>query len=235
VWKVDTNDAGKLMAIHVRVGRGASVSYPIENVVIFTNGDETRSWQGYSELGASLDEYIMKRSWRSAALVRARAYARVVHLLMTKDAVSDADKAEIKASFPHGDAAVVQGEWGYQKIGGNLEAGELDRVMEDSIEAMAVGAGITKNDMKGSEAGQKLSTDSNQHHFFAEVRSIQDEYLPACADVFQRFGIKIEGFNDAWTMTKTQNIQLRIQLLQMLSTTTSPVVTKHLELMLEEL
>lgn len=218
VMRVETDPmTGYPMEYQVRIGRQKTVTLPADKVVIFTNGDATRSWQGYSELGATIDEYILKRSWRGAALQRARAYSAAVHLLTTKnDMVSEVDKEEIKKSFPHGDVAVVSGEWDYTKIGGSLEAGELDRVMDDSMAALAVGAGITVNDMKGGEAGQKLSTDSNQHHYFAEVRAIQDTFYIPCREVYARFGITVVRFEDPWVMQRTEKLRLMLEISQLL-------------------
>jgi hypothetical protein len=200
-----------------REGTAAEEVIPIANCVIFTNGDNTNAWQGYSELGATIDEYIVKRGWRGAALERARNFSKIVHLLTTPEPVSESDKTEIKKSFPHGDVAVVQGEWNHVLIGGNLEQGELDRVMDDSVGTMAVGAGITKTDMTGAEAGQKLGTDSNQHHYFSEIRAIQDMFILPCKEVYKKFGITVTRFEDAWQMSREQKLQWMIQLLDQLA------------------
>lgn len=171
---------------------------------IYTWGDETSSWQGYTMLGKGIDHIISLKLLLGTLSRRSRDYSTIRYLIQllgnqntpndvnapipesVKDSIANALK-----DIPH---TVVNGKVEIGTVGGPVSTTELGISVESSKESIATSGGVAKTDITGAEAGQKLSTDANQASYGMTMRNIQKHFLPFIMKTMARLGHPITGF-----------------------------------------
>lgn len=178
---------------------------------VLTNGDQTNQWQGYTSIGSNFDELLAMRLWSAVAMRRVRDYATIRYLIMRLGQPGPIDAAELArianamGDIPH---AAVSGEYKVEQVGGPVDDTEMQLATSNALQSIAVGAGINTADMTGSEAGAKLSTDSNMNTYDNQIRDMQLDDLPTVRAIMKRLGHEVVQFKPSWQFAPKQKYDL---------------------------
>jgi len=185
----------------IRTGGFKSIVVNADRCVIFPYKKTTNSWRGYSAIGPVIDEIIFYRKWVNVFAERASKVAVPSFHANKKDGTWTRDEKEnLEDVFGEDEVAATSGEVTFSTIGGALEPNEIEQVCERLLERIAACWGVTKADLKGAEAGQKLSTDANRGAYQMALVDIQRHYTPHVKKVLERMGLEWTGWNTPWEM-----------------------------------
>lgn len=187
---------------------------------LYTHGDETTSWQGYTSIGRSYDPAVGLRLWLAQALRRQRDLPGARFLISGIDPtnagkpVNSDIQEQLKKSFPNIDiAAVNANDTKVQPMPSPSDTGENSLVVTQANQDTAVGASVSQSDMTGSQAGAKLSTDADTATYFMTAKDIQAEALPQIQATYNKLGIEIEGFKSAAELPAEKKLDKAIALM----------------------
>ena len=216
-WDTDEKTGlPKKFYIQPNAGIGTEIEVDASRCDIYTWGDISNAWQGYTSLGPSLDDIIGNRLWRATAGRRIRDYSTARYLIQKLNATAALDateKAEIASAFAGVPHAAVPGEWKVDTVGGPTDTAELTLVTSAQVASVAVGQGINVSDMEGANAGAKLSTDSNMTSYDDRVLDIQMHCFPSCKKTLKRLGFTVTGFQKSLTLLQTTKLDRLTKLL----------------------
>jgi hypothetical protein len=114
--------------IQPNAGVAADIEVDASRCDIYTWGDISNAWQGYTSLGPSLDDIIGNRLWRATAGRRIRDYSTARYLIQKLNATAALDateKAEIASAFAGVPHAAVPGEWKVDTVGGPIMIAQM--------------------------------------------------------------------------------------------------------------
>ncbi|MDY7080013.1 MAG: hypothetical protein SXV54_24300 [Chloroflexota bacterium] len=213
-WREDES-TGRPSEITIRVpatgnagmdGIGRDFHVAGDRLSILTWGYHTNHWMGLSCLSAALDPILGSYLWQGTAIRRQRDYATarwIVPLPMTCfDPGTGLLRSDVETQLntvfsgvPY--VAVPPGLDAPSSIGGPLDEAEEGLVLDHATSSYAAALAITKADITGAEAGQKLSVDANDLAYAMTSRDIQKFWLPAIQKAFERMGVVVTGFRSA--------------------------------------
>lgn len=189
---------------------------------LYTYGDETTSWQGYSAAGKAYDPALGLRLWLAAALRRQRDFPGARYIIKGIDPgkagqpVDAAVVTELKKSFPNIDVAAFNGvDVDVAVMESTADTGEGQLVVDTAKEDAATGAAIAKTDMTGSQAGAKLSTDADTSTYAMTAKDIQASAFPNIEPTFEKLGMPIEGFKTASELPSEQKQTAMVELMDL--------------------
>lgn len=199
--------------------QGADIPIDAARCDIYTHGDETTSWQGYTAIGRSYDPALGLRLWLAQALRRQRDLPGARFLITGIDPtnagkpVNTDVQDQIKKTFPGIDVVAVNGDvTKVQALPSPSDTGENTLVVTQANQDTAVGASVSQSDMTGSQAGAKLSTDADTATYFMTAKDIQAEAFPQISITYNKLGIEIEGFKSAAELPAEKKIDKAIAL-----------------------
>jgi len=207
----DLDEMGYPKRFKIKIGERKEIVVDAEDVVIFPHVKKERTWRGYSAIGAVFDDIIDLRKWRKVYGKRASKVAVPSFHVNRESPWTETEKQTLKDVFGENEVAATHGNVKFETIGGVLQQNEIESVKEALMEALAAGFDVNKTDLKGAEAGQKLSTDANQGAYQMALVDIQKHYTPYVKEVLRRLGIEFGGWNTPWEeseQVKIQNIQV---------------------------
>ena len=154
-----------------------------------------RDYRGHSVFEPVCDDIMYLQKWRMASGVRAKEYANAGKILVKEGAFTAADKTEVGKIFPNAKIFTL-GTTNAEKVqlldvGGLLNDSELGLTVDGLKEGIAAGFGVTKSDITGANAGEKLGADFNQSSYFMTLEDIQRNY----AEPAYRYFEGLKGLN----------------------------------------
>jgi hypothetical protein len=201
-WDKDPK-TGMPTVFHYKTQGDSSIPIDISRVTIITWGDEQPGWQGYSGAGRLFDPAVGMRMWLGAALRRQRDYPSTRFIVypdteVTIDASAHATfKTEVSKMFTDIEVVAAPYKIGVAPVAGPIAGEEEALVIDQANKDSAVSGAVAVTDMTGSQAGAKLSTDSDTATYAMTAKDIQMELLVFIQEIFKRLGMPILGFKTA--------------------------------------
>lgn len=174
-----------------------SDTFPMSSLVLLSALKADRDYRGHSVFEPVVDDIMYLQKWRMASGIRAKEYANAGKIAVKTGAFTDADKASIAKIFPNAKIFTIglpdkDSTFELLDVGGLLNDTELGLTVEGLKEMVACGFGVTKSDITGANAGEKLGADFNQSSYFMTLEDIQRNYADAAYNFFDRMkGLKL--------------------------------------------
>jgi len=183
-----------------------------DRVEIYTNGDETYGWQGYTALGPILDAILSTHMWSAVAMRRARDYAVIRYLVQKLEGINQGeavitagDRDYIQKMMGDNPHAVVDGKWAINTVAPPMDPAETEGALKRAIQGIAIGSGNSVSDMEGSRGpGQ----DKGNGDYETTLRDIQENSFIHAKPTFARLGIEIKGMKSSWEIPALQKYEL---------------------------
>jgi hypothetical protein len=165
-------------------------NYPMEQLVLMSALKTDRDYRGHSVFEPVIDDIMYLQKWRMASGVRAKEYANAGKIAVKTGEWTALEKAEIAKTFNNAKIFTVgikdaQGKFELLDVGGLLNDTELGLTVEGLKEMIACGFGVTKSDITGANAGEKLGADFNQSSYFMTLEDIQRNYSECAYQYFE--------------------------------------------------
>ena len=189
-----------------------------KDVTLFSAMSADRCYAGHSCFEPVIDDLMYLQKWRMASGTRAREYANAGKIAVKVGDWSPEEKAQISRVFPRAKIVTVSvhqaGEFELLDVGGLLTESELGLTTESIKEMIAAGFGVTKSDITGSSAGQKLGDDFNQSSYFMTLEDEQHNYAECAYEMFEKLQVDVV-LDDEFPFKPPREIQLaeRVQTL----------------------
>ena len=153
-------------------------------------------YRGHSVFEPVCDDIMYLQKWRMASGVRAKEYANAGKIAVKVGTWTATDKTELGKIFPNAKIFTVgvptaATEFALLDVGGLLTDSEQQLTIEGLKEMIACGFGVTKSDITGANAGEKLGADFNQSSYFMTLEDIQRNY----AEPAYRYFEGLKGLN----------------------------------------
>lgn len=168
-------------AYYTIAGQLTGENFPINTLNLFSALKCDRDYRGHSVFEPVCDDIMYLQKWRMASGVRAKEYASAGKIAVKHGAWTTTEKTEIGKIFPNAKIFTVglanpTDTFELLDVGGLLTDTEQGLTVEGLKEMIACGFGVTKADITGSSAGQKLGDDFNQSSYFMTLEDIQRNY-----------------------------------------------------------
>jgi len=163
--------------------------FPIKTLNLFSALHCDRDYRGHSVFEPVVDDIMFLQKWRMASGVRAKEYANAGKIVVKEGAFTTEDKTELGKIFPSAKVFAL-GTANAEKVqildvGGLLTDTEQALTVEGLKEMIACGFGVTKSDITGANAGEKLGADFNQSSYFMTLEGIQRNYAENAYKYFE--------------------------------------------------
>jgi hypothetical protein len=166
-----------------------SEPFPMATLNLFSALKCDRDYRGHSVFEPVADDIMFLQKWRMASGVRAKEYANAGKIIVKEGPFTAEDKTELGKIYPNAkmftlgtkDAEKVQ----ILDVGGLLTDSEQLLTIDGLKEMIACGFGVTKSDITGANAGEKLGADFNQSSYFMTLEGIQRNYAENAYKFFE--------------------------------------------------
>jgi hypothetical protein len=174
-----------------------AATFPMATLNLMSAMKADRDYRGHSVFEPVADDLMYLQKWRMASGVRAREYANAGKIAVKKGTWTDTDKTELSKIFPNAKIFTVSvgetaQEFALLDVGGLLNDTELGLTVEGLKEMIACGFGVTKSDITGANAGEKLGADFNQSSYFMTLEDIQRNYADSAYTYFELLNLNVK-------------------------------------------
>ena len=166
---------------YTSAGTAMEPAFPMSTLNLFSAIKADRDYRGHSVFEPVCDDIMYLQKWRMASGVRAKEYANAGKIAVKVGTWTATDKTELGKVFPNAKIFAVgvptaANEFALLDVGGLLTDSEQQLTIDGLKEMIACGFGVTKSDITGANAGEKLGADFNQSSYFMTLEDIQRNY-----------------------------------------------------------
>ncbi len=198
---------------------GKEVKVDASRCVMYANKPTPNTYRGISCLDAVIDDIWVKRKWMNRFGYRSSKLPDTVIEVNRKSGTwVTADKTVIDDALGDVDHVFTEGEMTMNAVTPPFDAPAIAIIMEGADERIAAGLGVTKNDIKGAEAGQKLGTDANESTYVTTLEDIQEGFVEADKKVEAAFGQLEFDWNSPSDTPDKEKVETFVLLVGALST-----------------
>lgn len=195
----DEDDKGNPISWHYYTSSAPQETIPLDmkKLILFSGMKCDLDYRGHSVFEPVAHDIIYLQRWRLASGERAKEYANAGKIAVKEGAWDSIEKSEIAKIFPNAKIFTVGIKQGTKfellDIGGLLNETEQAMVIESFKEMIAGGFGVTKSDITGANAGEKLGADFNQSSYFMTLEDIQRHYSEQAYQFFEHLSVAFPG------------------------------------------
>lgn len=171
-----------------------SETFPMATLNLFSGLHCDRDYRGHSVFEPVADDIMYLQKWRMASGIRAKEYANAGKIAVKTGSWTSTEKSEIGKIFPNAKIFTVglganEDKFELLDVGGLLTDTEQALTVEGLKEMIACGFGVTKSDITGANAGEKLGADFNQSSYFMTLEDIQRNYAEQAYRYFDQLTV----------------------------------------------
>jgi hypothetical protein len=228
-WELDNHN--RPVSFQIRTGGAINdyVDVSADRCTVITWDRSTSDWRGPSALLPAIEDIRDFWHWRRRLGYRAgdRAPTR---LLINKQksgwTPDEADSVDTAfANVPHARTRDVE----VSRVTGDLDPAELQHVLDSLRSSIASSFAVSVADLRGAEAGQKLSVDSNDTRYARSLHHLQEWAKPHVNDIFNKMGWSFTGFNPPWEVREDLKDKMLLALVDAMEKTRDKDVYEFLK------